>query len=218
MTINVSQIVCSVALASLLTSSLGLHYYTVAETILNIVNRSVAKTIVGEPLCYDEAWLRTSLETTRNTGLHCLKLQKYPAVIRPLVNPFLESRRRLDHSFKAAQGLLSKAIEDREKGSKNITILQWLIDSRSGAKSDIPFLTNQTLFVAIASTRSTATSIVNALFDLVAYQQCQKPLRDEIGNALEKSGGWDLSAIQEMKRLDSFVKESQRLNHHLLCK
>ena len=187
-------------------------------TILNIVNRSVAKTIVGEPLCYDESWLGTSLETTRNTGLHCLNLQKYPAVVRPLINPYLKTRRRLDDSFKTAQDLLSKTIEDRENGGKDVTILQWLIDSGSGAKLDVSFLTNQTLFVAIASTRTTATSIVNALFDLLVFPQYQQSLRDEIGNALKKSGGWGLSAIQEMRRLDSFVKESQRLNPHLLCK
>lgn len=92
------------------------------------------------------------------------------------------------------------------------------MDSYKGDKFDVSFLTNQILFVAIASTRSTATSIVNTLFDLITFSQHQQPLRDEITKVLMESGGWSLSAVQKMKKLDSFIKESQRLNHHLLRK
>lgn len=202
----------------MLTSLVEIQFYNAAEIILNIVNKSAAKPLVGEPLCHDEAWLRTSLETTTNTGLLCLSLQKYPTFLRPLTYPFMESRKKLNDSFKTAQDLLSGVIKGRERGSKNIDILQWLMDSYKGTEFDIPFLTNQTLFVAIASTRSTATSIVNTLFDLITFSQHQESLRDEIGHVLMTSGGWGLPAVQNMKRLDSFIKESQRLNHHLLRK
>ena len=202
----------------LLITLVDFHFYNAAETILNIVNRSAAKPLVGEPLCYDELWLRTSLETTVNTGKICLNLQEYPVLLRPLVYPFTKSRRNLNANFETARKLLSGVIRGRERGGKNADILQWLIDSYKGDEFNIPFLTNQTLFVAIASTRSTATSIVNTLFDLIAFVQYQQPLRNEIDNVLRESGGWSLSAVQRMKKLDSFIKESQRLNHHLLRK
>ena len=199
-----------------LTTLEGFQFYNAAETILNIVNRSTAKPLVGEPLCYNETWLRKSLETTVNTGMICLELQKYPALLRPLVYPFTKSRKKLNDSFETAQKLLSGVIRGRKRGEKNTDILQWLIDSYKGDEFDIQFLTNQTLFVAIASTRSTATSIVNTLFDLIAFSQYQQPLRQEISKVLTECGGWSLSAVQEMRKLDSFIKESQRLNHHLL--
>ena len=192
------------------------YFYNAAETILNIVNRSSAKPLVGAPLCYDEIWLRTCLETTINTGMICLSLQKYPTILRPLVYPFTKSRKTLNDSFETAQRLLSGAISVRQKGSKNTDVLQWLMDSYKGDRFSIPFLTNQTLFVAIASTRSTATSIIHTLYDLIAFSHFQELLRQEIETVLKISGGWSLSAVQKMKRLDSFIKESQRLNHHLL--
>lgn len=192
------------------------QFYNAAETILNIVNRSSARPLVGAPLCYDETWLRTCLETTVHTGTICLELQKYPSILRPLVYPFTRSRKTLNDSFKTAQRLLSVVINVRRTGSKNTDVLQWLMDSYKGDRLDIPFLTNQTLFVAIASTRSTATSIVNTLYDLIAFPHFQELLREEIKTVLKGSGGWSLPAVQEMKRLDSFIKESQRLNHHLL--
>ena len=73
------------------------------------------------------------------------------------------------------------------------------MDSYKGDKFDVSFLTNQILFVAIASTRSTATSIVNTLFDLITFSQHQQPLHDEITKVLMESGGWSLSAVQKMK-------------------
>ena len=194
------------------------HFYNAAETILNIVNRSAARPLVGEPLCCNETWLRTSLDTTINTGKICLDLQKYPALLRPLVYPFTEGRKKLNDSFETARKLLSGVIKSRGRHSKNVDILQWLIDCYKGDKMDISFLTNQTLFVATASTRSTATSIVNTLFDLIEFSQYQQPLRREIDEAVRECGGWNLAAIQKMKKLDSFIKESQRLNHHLLRK
>ena len=200
----------------LLTTFTDFHFYNASETILNIVKRSTARLLVGEPLCYNDTWLSTCLETTVHTGKICLDLQKYPALLRPVVYPFTESRKKLNKSFKMAQNLLSGVIKDRKRGDKNIDILQWLMDSYKEHEFDVSFLTNQVLFVAIASTRSTTASIVNSLFDLIAFSQYQQPIRHEIFNALMESGGWNLSAVQRMKKLDSFIKESQRLNHHLL--
>ena len=204
--------------SSSLTVPVGPHYYKATKTLLNVVNRSVARTLVGAPLCYNESWLRTSLETTVNTGMVCLKLQNYPNILRPLAYPFIKSRRDLNINYQTAEGLLARVIKNHERDNRKSDILQWLMDSYNGDEFDIPFLTNQTLFVAIASTRSTATTIVNTLFDLVTFPECQEPLRTEIATALAEAGGWGLPAVQNMKKLDSFIKESQRLNHHLLRK
>lgn len=185
--------------------------------MLNIVNRSIAKVIVGEPLCDNETWLRTSLDTTVYTGLICSDLLKYPAFLRPLVYFFAKSRKILDDNFTRAQGLLYQAFQERQRGGGNVDILQWLMDSNKADHLDVPFLTNQTLFVATAATRSTAASIVNTTFDLIAFSQYQEELREEIDQVLIGCGGWSLDAIQKMEKLDSFIKESQRLNHHILC-
>ena len=158
-----------------------------------------------------------SLDITVNTGRVCSDLQKYPAGLRSLLCPFMKSWHKLNQDYAAAQGLLAKVIKHRKRHDDYIDILQWLIDSQKGDDFDIPFLTNQILFVAIASTRSTATSVVNILFDLVAFPEYQQSLRQEI-ETLTGSGDWTFQSLQKLKKLDSFIKESQRLNHHLLRK
>ncbi|KAJ3580533.1 hypothetical protein NPX13_g41 [Xylaria arbuscula] len=194
------------------------HSFNAAETFLNIVNRSVAKALVGEGLCDDDRWLQLCLDTTVNTGRMCRDLQPWPDLLRPIVCRFLNARRSLDRDFTASQKILTDAIKSRTRGDGNVDILQWLIDRHDGTydEAGLQFLTNQTLFIAIAATRSTASSIVNTLFDLVAYPEHQETLRSEIRTTLAAHGSWCLEAIQGMKRLDSFIKESQRLHHHLL--
>jgi hypothetical protein len=49
------------------------------------------------------------------------------------------------------------------------------------------------------------------LYDLATHPEFQDPIRDEIENALEEYGGWTKQALSNMKKLDSSLKESQRL-------
>lgn len=186
--------------------------------MLNIVNRTVSKTLVGKPLCHDQKWLETCLETTVNTGQVVQRLQHLPSYLRSVVCPFTGAKRALDRSFADAQSLLMRQAQGRRAGDSNVDILQWLIDEYKQDDLNIPFLTNQILFVATAATRSTAASIVNILFDFVSHPQFQAELREDIDQALTDAHEWSLDAIRKMKKLDSFIKESHRLNHHLLCK
>ena len=54
---------------------------------------------------------------------------------------------------------------------------------------------------------------VNALFDLCARPHLVEPLRLEAEAVLAESDGrWQLKTIKQLKRLDSFLKESLRFN------
>jgi hypothetical protein len=49
------------------------------------------------------------------------------------------------------------------------------------------------------------------LFNLAAHSSYIKPLREEISSIL-KEDGWNKIALEKMRKLDSFIKESQRVN------
>lgn len=54
---------------------------------------------------------------------------------------------------------------------------------------------------------------LQVLFDLCAHPRYIDELRQEALGVLEENGGeWGLKATKSMKRMDSFFKESQRLN------
>lgn len=54
---------------------------------------------------------------------------------------------------------------------------------------------------------------VHVLYDLCAMPEYIEPLRAEAQAAFPADGGvWKMETLKELRRLDSFVKESQRLN------
>lgn len=55
-------------------------------------------------------------------------------------------------------------------------------------------------------------SITQALYDLATHPEFQDPIRDEIESVLSEFGGWTKQALTKMKKLDSSLKESQRLH------
>lgn len=53
----------------------------------------------------------------------------------------------------------------------------------------------------------------HALYDLCAMPEYIEPLRSEAEAALKESkGDWQFSTIKRLQRMDSFLKESQRVN------
>ncbi len=51
----------------------------------------------------------------------------------------------------------------------------------------------------------------HVLFNLATYTSYVKPLREEISSVV-RTEGWTKAALDKMHKLDSFVKESQRLH------
>jgi hypothetical protein len=61
-----------------------------------------------------------------------------------------------------------------------------------------------------SSTYPSIQLLTHVLFNLAAYPSYTQPLRDEISSIIQAEG-WDKLSIEKMRKLDSFIKESQRL-------
>lgn len=53
--------------------------------------------------------------------------------------------------------------------------------------------------------------LTHVLFNIATYSSYIEPLRDEVSSVVQEEG-WNKVAIEKMRKLDSFVKESQRLH------
>ena len=72
------------------------------------------------------------------------------------------------------------------------------------------------LGISAVSVNTTSQLITNAIFNLAAYPEYMPMLKEEMECMLEKCGGrWTLESMREMKKMDSFVKETLRYNGHL---
>ncbi len=139
-------------------------------------------------------------------------------VSRYVVYLFLGARFRIQDYLRAANRLLVPIINQRTpKDTTNVDVVQWMVDNAKGRDKDPRELTHKILFLCLASMSSSTMAIVHALYDLCAMPQYLGPLREEISAALLKEGDWTLAMLRSLDKLDSFLKESQRLNHPGLC-
>ena len=89
--------------------------------------------------------------------------------------------------------------------------IQWVVEA---ALPTAPLyeLCIRILYLNFSAIHTTTVSITQALYDLAAHREFQDPIRDEIKHILKSSGGWTRQALAKMRKLDSSLKESQRLH------
>lgn len=66
--------------------------------------------------------------------------------------------------------------------------------------------------VVITSLTDLSQTFVHALYHLAANPEYIQPLREEAETVLREEGGWSKAALGRMIKIDSFFKESQRVN------
>ncbi|KAF8844184.1 cytochrome P450 [Paxillus ammoniavirescens] len=84
--------------------------------------------------------------------------------------------------------------------------LSWLMDHPEASESSVKDLTLRILAVNFAAIHS----FTQALYNLAANPQYIEPLREEVESIVEKDG-WSQRALVKMRKIDSFLKESQRI-------
>ena len=177
----------------------------------------MSRVFVGLPLCRNPEWLATTVGYTLDAFAVAGALRDRHWMVRPFIYYFLDSRRRVQGHLAIARKHLTPILNSRtpsKKGEdKPLDLLQWMTDSAEGSDGTPAKLSRKVLFLCLASIHTSTMSACHALFDLCAMPQYIEPLREEIQNAIAEEGGLKLSAINKMKKLDSLLKESQRLNH-----
>jgi len=186
--------------------------------MFSTINRCVTAFLVGASMSGNEKWLQTTMGYTMSAFAISAALRPKPAILRPFYYYFLPARLECKRHLYTGIELFRPIISGRKRGDKNFDLLQWMIDDAEGADGSPERLANKVMFIYLAAANASNMGITHALFDLCAMPEYQQPLREEIQAKLEQHGGWTAEAVRHMDKLDSFLRESQRLNHPGLCK
>ena len=103
--------------------------------------------------------------------------------------------------------------QQSDNDEKPADLLQWLLENAQGDDRSPERLIHKLLFICLASIHTSTMSACHALYDLCQYPEYAEPLRQEIKGAIREHGSLTYAAINNLRRLDSFIKESQRINH-----
>lgn len=93
--------------------------------------------------------------------------------------------------------------------------LQWLLNAhkkQTGTDMTLEGMTNEQLFLAMVSIQTTSFTATNIVYDLLAYPEYIEELRTEIEQVWAQHGQWTKKSLAQLKKLECFMKESQRIN------
>ena len=186
------------------------------EILLRLVARVSARIFVGNPMCRNEEWLKASIQYTENVFLTALLLRMVPPLLRPVVQWLLPSSYRLHGNLRRGKRLISCLVAERRKQEvkygtaykKPNDVLQWMMDAAEGEEEEPNKLAHRQLLLTIASIHTTSMAATHAMYDLCANPEFFTPLEEEIKQQLDSKGNFNITTLNAMRKLDSFMKES----------
>ncbi|EPT03391.1 hypothetical protein FOMPIDRAFT_1028682 [Fomitopsis schrenkii] len=188
--------------------------------MMKIIARGSNRIFVGAPLCRNEEFLDISANFATDVIKGSGVLTFVPHFLLPLVGRLLPWSRR------ARQRILPivKPILDERQHyldlygdawtDKPNDFLMWCMDEarRQGLGHPEDLFVQIILAMNFTALHTSTISFVHALYHLAANPEYIQPLREEAETALREEGGWSKAALGRMIKIDSFFKESQRVN------
>ncbi|KAI0163957.1 cytochrome P450 [Xylariaceae sp. FL1272] len=189
----------------------------VHEKLLKVVAQASARIFVGYPMCRNEEWLNCSTKFAIDVMTGGEKLKQWHPWLRPIAQYFVPEMTQIRGDHQRALDLLRPELERRAKDAEpqaRNDMIEWMFEraKKLGDKSfDRKELANLQMLTATAAIHTTRLAIIHALYDLAARQEYIKPLREEIFEVTKDGEGvLKKQHLTGMKKLDSFMKESQR--------
>ncbi|KAI2621684.1 cytochrome P450 [Hypoxylon sp. NC1633] len=213
----------------------------VYDVMRRIIGQATNRVFVGLPLCRDQALLEAGMSYAQDVPLGSTILRFIPWLLRPLAAPLItlpghihtrrfyailrpEVERRLrDYDAR-------RRAEDPEKTREEEPndFLQWCVHQAKASGDPYMYradtLSGRILLLNFASIHTSSFAITHAILDLACAAPGVGPgflaeLRAEITGALREHGGdgvgvevWNKRALAAMEKLDSVMRESQRVN------
>lgn len=177
---------------------------------------------MGERVSRNEDWVNTVREFTESVP----KITRSPRVVPPalhgLVAFFSSSSWKVESSIRTSCKILPPKIERRCRAGaevpiykKPLDLLQEMIDlAEPGSKqSEAADLAHRQLFMSLVLVHTPARQAANTLFDLCAHPEFFDILRAEVvADVVDDPARWHKQSLDKLRKMDSFFKETQRVN------
>ncbi|KAF7792532.1 hypothetical protein EIP86_003573 [Pleurotus ostreatoroseus] len=183
-----------------------------------VVARASNRIFVGLPYCRNKEYLQVAIDVTIDIMQSRRILIFMPAFLKPF---FANWAANINRHVKSCDKYLHEVWDARLQNlerfgddwpDKPNDMLQWLIDEeRKNEKFDVKNLISMILTVNFAAIHTSSNTFTQALYHLAANPEFMGPLREE-AEAILQVEGWTKAAMGKMRKLDSFMRESQRLN------
>lgn len=197
-------------------------YFTLGKIVAIISGRI----LVGLPLSRNEEWIDNNIAYAMSVVKLKAAFSKWPEwswdIVRYFIKEVREHSKLCARASKNMKPLLDMKIdasgmdvdtnENTAEQGKFVTWLRSRLDA--GRRNNREIFTEQQLALSFASIHVTTTLITQAMYDLAAYPEYVPILLEEIRSIMREdpSGTIQKSSLPKLTKLDSFIKESQRVS------
>jgi hypothetical protein len=199
------------------------------QKLVRVIALMSGRIFVGLPLCREKEWIETTVTYTEDIMIARELIALIPTIMRRFTVHLLPPIRRLKHYSERGAALLAPLIKGHLAGeaseksfeepevNKGDTMVYWMLKYMN-IKSVHEVARNQ-MALSFAAIHTTTVAACQVIFDLVCRPEYITALRDEIQQVINKDGYEDgiagklkKQSIAKLRKLDSFLKESQRFS------
>jgi len=189
----------------------------VVETMRHVICATSNRVFVGAPLCRDQDYLNLNLNFTVNVIKNATILTMFPKPLRPVVARVISN---LPSQIRKQEEFIRAMVKERfarmeEFGEnwddKPNDMLMWLMSDAKGVERSVEGLARRLLVINFAAIFTTSLSFTSAFYHLLSNPEYIEPLRHDIETAVAEEG-WTKAAMDKMLKVDSFLRESQRIS------
>ncbi|KAJ6534999.1 cytochrome P450 [Mycena capillaripes] len=194
----------------------------VLPNIMQIVARTSNRLFVGLPLCREQEYLDLNIDYTATIFIRGQIIGLLPGFLKPILGPFISTRKSstrhalngmpLWHNPSIISDRLEKEKEyGRDWPERPNDLISWLLDLAVGEERTVPDLTLRILAINMAAIHTTSQTLTAALYDLTTYPEHLIPMCEEAERVVAAEG-WSKASLANMHKIDSFLRETRRLN------
>ncbi|EEY15786.1 ent-kaurene oxidase [Verticillium alfalfae VaMs.102] len=196
----------------------GWRKYDEKQHSIGLVGMLSTRIFLGPEMVKNKRWLAITTDYTIVLMIAARALRMWTPVLRPIVHWFLPECTALRRVSRDARNIIDDEVSrieahvgqsDALSPSKSSigNSLGWM---RAAAKGTNFNLGDGQLFLSFASLHTTSDLLTKTLVNLCTFPEFQDLLRNEILDTL-RGQSFDPTCISQMRLLDSFMKETQRL-------
>ncbi|KZT27519.1 cytochrome P450 [Neolentinus lepideus HHB14362 ss-1] len=190
----------------------------VVQPLVKTMCRTFNRIIVGPTLCRNEEYLDLASKNALERFVTGLFINVFPLFVRPYAVGRLVTQlpRTVSAAMKYYVPLISARAAAISKYGKSwedkpSDVLSWLMDTAKGPQQSSEDLTVRLLATNGASTHTSSMSFTQALINIAMHPEYVDMLRKEAQDNVD-SFGLTKAALDQLGKMDSFLKESMRVN------
>ncbi|KAF3008721.1 hypothetical protein E8E13_009726 [Curvularia kusanoi] len=190
---------------------------SIYKVLVDVIAQVSGRVFVGPELCEDPFYLDCATNYTIDMIDSVTAIKQIRPWLRPFLAPRTPQMRRLRQKEKDLINYVAPMIKQRQEAAKDPNwekpddMTQWVLDRSANSNISPKDFAGMQLSLIFAAIHTTSTTALNLFFTLASTPEFIEPLRDEVRSVLaEHNGEITIKALQQMEKLDSYMKEVMR--------